>query len=335
MGAAATGAIGWSATHLAAPWIGALGYPSIDGPASAQRSARRGADLQATPPWGWPYRWSPGDFVTHVAIEGDRPMMALTFDDGPIPAYTASVLRTLAERGVTATFFMVGVNVRSFPDLARQVAEEGHEIGNHSVYHTPYYAPSLAQQMRPNQEIIRSATGVTPLVSRTPGLAKGTAVLEECRALGMYECHTHMAGYDAVDPRYSAAELCSLFARSHRNGAFALFHDGGAHRQTAEALPCIIDHALANGYELVTATELTHHGTPLPGTFGYPPSLASGDPAGDPPDDDPPTVSLEGRYDVRLELERQLDDPTLSAVTRSRIVEVLAEMDDLERRSNG
>ena len=59
----------------------------------------------------------------------------LTFDDGPIPEATPFILDTLAEFGIHATFFMVGDNVRKYPELYRRVVEEGHRIGNHTFHH--------------------------------------------------------------------------------------------------------------------------------------------------------------------------------------------------------
>ena len=59
----------------------------------------------------------------------------LTFDDGPIPESTPFILQTLAEFGAKATFFMVGDNVRKYPDLYRQIVAAGHQVGNHTYHH--------------------------------------------------------------------------------------------------------------------------------------------------------------------------------------------------------
>ena len=59
----------------------------------------------------------------------------LTFDDGPIPEATPYILDVLKEQGVKATFFMVGDNVRKFPDLYQRILDEGHQIGNHTHNH--------------------------------------------------------------------------------------------------------------------------------------------------------------------------------------------------------
>lgn len=59
----------------------------------------------------------------------------LTFDDGPIPEATPFILQTLRKYGVKATFFMVGDNVRKYPELYEQVVKDGHQIGNHTMNH--------------------------------------------------------------------------------------------------------------------------------------------------------------------------------------------------------
>ena len=59
----------------------------------------------------------------------------LTFDDGPIPEATPFILQTLRRYGIKATFFMVGDNVRKYPELYEQVVKEGHQIGNHTMNH--------------------------------------------------------------------------------------------------------------------------------------------------------------------------------------------------------
>lgn len=59
----------------------------------------------------------------------------LTFDDGPIPEATPFILRTLEEYGAKATFFMVGDNVRKYPELFHRIVDAGHQVGNHTYNH--------------------------------------------------------------------------------------------------------------------------------------------------------------------------------------------------------
>jgi hypothetical protein len=76
----------------------------------------------------------PSSYVIQRA--GDHPgLIALTFDDGPDPRWTPSILDILKREGVAATFFIIGKNGQSDPELVRRIVNEGHEIGNHTFTH--------------------------------------------------------------------------------------------------------------------------------------------------------------------------------------------------------
>jgi len=290
-------------------------------------TAVQGQRTQITPPPPPPpAAWRPGQFITHVDVEGRR--MALTFVDGPSPYNTPSVLQTLARHGIKATFFLVGVNVQSFPALARRIVDEGHELGNHSVYHSPYRSAALASQIGPNQSIIQNATGITPIVNRAPGLTKGGAILSTCAQYGLYEAHTHMSTFDYLAPRHSASQLLSEYVRYHRNGAFALYHDGGNRRPTPAALPSIISYGLSVGYTFVTATELVNSGRAQPASGSY----LSAESLDDGEAGESSYVDVCG-YDAAGELAGMLerDDLSLTATDRSRIVGALADIDAVSR----
>ena len=311
----------------------------LDEPARISARARRGGSVRVTDPPVPTERWSPGDFISHVDV--DRQLMALTFDDGPSPANTPSILATLASHGIKATFYLIGVNVRAYPALARRIAEEGHEIGNHSVYHTPYRAAPLAGQIGPNQDIIRDATGITPVTHRAPGLTRGDIILSTCARYGLYETHTHMDTTDWRSPRRSAAFLIQEFRRNHRNGALPIYHDGGPRRPTTDAVAGLIAAGRQLGYTFTTATELVNAGTPIPGRGSYraaqtrAPTQRSGPVAGSESDDAFERHVDRCGYDARRELVSVLERRTkLSRADRSRIVEVLADIDD-QRRAEG
>ena len=306
---------------------------SIRDGATVTQQAVRGPSIQAAPPPPAPQNWRPGQFITHVDVATRR--MALTFDDGPSPYNTESVLRTLDAYGVRATFFLVGVNVRSWPDIAKRTHEAGHELGNHSVYHTPYQAAPLASQIGPNEAIIESATGYRPIANRAPGLTRGQVILDTCAAYGMYEVHTHMSTYDWISPRHSASALFDEFVRYHRNGAFAIYHDGGGRRPTPDALPSIISYGQSLGYEFVTATELVMSGIPQPGGVGDVTLSVTAD------SNPPPLIETNDayvdvcNYDARAELEAVLEnDPTITYAERMRIVDALADIDATMKQSD-
>lgn len=271
--------------------------------------------------------WQPGDFINHVAPGPLLPNgFSFTLDDGPSPYNTDPILRALEAYGLHATFFLIGVNVRSWPEIARRIRDAGHEIGNHSVYHTPYVASSLAAQIGPNQDIIEDATGVRPVANRTPGLTRGSILLSTCAAQGMYELHTDLVQNDWRSPRWSVGALVAEAQREYRAGAFALCHDGGGRRPTADAWRGLMDVALGKGLQPARATDHINTGTPRPGRMSYSYSL-------DPADDGVETASIGTpcNYDPKAELLRRLDDVSIKSAERSRIVEVLADIEATER----
>src|SRR5262245_11741277 len=109
------------------------------------------------------------DTVTHGSR--DRRRIALTFDDGPDPRRTPTLLDTLGELGAPATFFLLGKHVAAHPALAARIARERHELGNHTYSHR--YLPlarsrSVALELAATDAEIARATGVVPALARPP-----------------------------------------------------------------------------------------------------------------------------------------------------------------------
>ena len=92
----------------------------------------------------------------------DRPRVALTFDDGPNPEYTPKLLDGLEKRGVKATFFLLGEEVKQYPDVVRRMHDDGHLIGVHSYKHVNFKEVGTActlQQIEKTQKAIYDVTG--------------------------------------------------------------------------------------------------------------------------------------------------------------------------------
>lgn len=80
-------------------------------------------------------------------VEGEKPSVYLTFDDGPIPESTPELLSILAEVDAKATFFVVADNVRKYPRLYQAIMEAGHSVGNHTYHHRPPFKESVESLM--------------------------------------------------------------------------------------------------------------------------------------------------------------------------------------------
>ncbi len=197
------------------------------------------------------------------AAAGEAPMfylddgpkaIALTIDDGPSPVYTPQVLQLLARYGITATFSMVGLQVRANPALAREVAQAGHLIANHTWSHldlTRVSASTVNQQMSRGTGAIQDATGRRPDLFRAPYGAWSSYVLTRCAEAGQTPL-----GW-SVDPRDWArpgtSSIVANIMKNTRTGSIILEHDGGGNRsQTVAAMKTVIPRLLDAGYRFGT-----------------------------------------------------------------------------------
>lgn len=197
-----------------------------------------------------------------------RPVVALTFDDGPSATQTPAILSTLDSMHAHATFFEEGRHVDGREELMRQILAAGDEIGNHS-YHHPH-DPGLAE-LTSTDAAIRAATGFTPCLFRPPyGLVNAKV---EAAALDQ-RLQTILWTFDSADDHHPGVNaIVHHTVKTASDGAIILMHDGGRHPQTVEALPAVIAGLRARGFGFVTVTEL------LGGRMLYASSPPSGTPS--------------------------------------------------------
>jgi len=169
----------------------------------------------------------------------DSCALALTFDDGPDPEITPAVLDVLDEIGGHATFFLRGDKVREYPDVAENISQRGHTIGNHSMGHRKLFLmrkKDVEYEVNEAQKAICDATGCNPIWFRPPhGLYDGTCA-DVVKKGGMsIVLWTVLSGdYDDVSPEHILHTVKPFI----RPGAILVFHDtihGGG-----TALPGII-----------------------------------------------------------------------------------------------
>lgn len=200
--------------------------------------------------------------VSHVKT--NEKIIALTFDDGPNEPTTNQVLRILHDKGIKATFFLVGENVDKNPEIAKDIADQGHIVANHSYNHKLFslaFSPKniLADTERANAAIT-TATGKTPAFYRPPYGFRTLWGLDTIKDHG-YEVVT----WNDMTIDYwslSAEHIAARIIKKARPGGIIVLHDGGETGErvnrdnTVIALPVIIDELQKSGYRFVTIDEL-------------------------------------------------------------------------------
>jgi peptidoglycan-N-acetylglucosamine deacetylase len=187
-------------------------------------------------------------------VDDGPKVIALTIDDGPSPVYTPQVLRLLAKYRITATFSMIGIQVKEYPGVARDVAEAGHRISNHTWRHLdlPLLSPAAAiDEMDRATAAIHDATGITPHMFRAPFGAWSRTVIQHCDQTGMMPIDWSVDPRDWARPGVSS--IVSNIMRNTQTGSIILEHDGGGDRsETVAALKIVIPRLLHDGYQFTT-----------------------------------------------------------------------------------
>jgi peptidoglycan/xylan/chitin deacetylase (PgdA/CDA1 family) len=181
--------------------------------------------------------------------------VALTFDDGPNPDATPVVLDALAERGVKATFFVLGRHAERWPDLVERAVREGHAIGNHGYFHRKLHFKSpeyVRQDLELGTVAIERAAHVAPSYFRAPHGFRSPWVTPIARSLGQRTVGWSLGVWDSDRP--GVETIAQRTVDGAKPGSILLLHDGdgydpsGDRMQTAGAIPLIVDRLLAQGY---------------------------------------------------------------------------------------
>jgi peptidoglycan/xylan/chitin deacetylase (PgdA/CDA1 family) len=187
--------------------------------------------------------------------------IALTFDDGPSES-TPAILEILARHGVPATFFQCGKNVERLPELARAVAQAGHEIGNHSYSHPMFCFHSggfMEDELRRAQQSIGTHTGAVPVWFRAPYGVRWPGLGKAQAKLGLTGVMWTVIGYDWS---LKAGEVVKRVCQGVTNGAILCLHDGRELRvrpdagETVEAVRRLVPVLLDRGYRFETVSRL-------------------------------------------------------------------------------
>lgn len=186
-------------------------------------------------------------------IDPDKPMVALTFDDGPCNNNASDrILDTLEKYGAKATFFMVGKNTTEHPDNVLRKYELGMELGNHTWDHTRYSKKVKKKDIRNTSEAIFDICGAYPTAFRSPGGMTTEKMLEECNAEGM------TAYYWSIDTEdwntRNAKTTAKRVLKNAEDGDIILMHE--IYASTADAVEKIVPKLIKKGFQLVTCRDL-------------------------------------------------------------------------------
>lgn len=187
-----------------------------------------------------------------VLPDSDKPMVALTFDDGPGGDSSERILNTLEKYGAKATFFMVGYNTTKYPDNLTRKVSLGMELGNHTWDHTHYGDNVTAGDIQNATAQIFTLTGQYPTAFRSPGGMTTDAIKLECSNEGM---PLYYWTIDTEDWKSRNADsVYNKVIPNVKDGDIILMHE--IYDSTADAVEKIVPELIEKGYQLVTCREL-------------------------------------------------------------------------------
>lgn len=235
------------------------------------------------------FGWNGSDTIRN------RRQLVLSFDDGPDPTWTPKVLKILKEKGVPASFFLVGINAENNIPLVKRIYAEGHEIGNHTFTH-----PNIAEvsrrraivEMESTRLLIECITGHSTILFRAPYNADFTPEkTEELLPVALARTRNYLDVGESIDPLdwEPGVTADTIFQRivtrkaeierderKYTGGNIILLHDAGGEtrKATLEALPRLIDYFRRRGYTFTTVAGLLHKSRdemmpPVPRGSGY------------------------------------------------------------------
>lgn len=191
-------------------------------------------------------------YVSASATPVEAPKIALTFDDGPSAAWTPALLDGLKERGVKATFFLIGENADKNPEIVKRMAEEGHLIGNHTYHHVELTKVSENEarlELADTSAVIVRITGKEPEYMRPPFGAWQRKLEQEIQMLPV------LWTIDPLDwTTENQDEIVNKVVTEAEENDIILLHD--CYKSSIEAGLRIVDILQEEGFVFVTVDEL-------------------------------------------------------------------------------
>lgn len=182
--------------------------------------------------------------------------VALSFDATWGAEYTPKLLEILRQHNVKTTFFLTNIWLKKYPDVAKKIAAEGHEIGLHSATHphfTSLTEEQMEQELRENHRLVEEITGYKPELFRPPFGDYNDTVIRVVERLGYKAIQWDVDSLDWQE-HLSAEDIYRRVLKGIKPGSIVLFHNNGKH--TATVLGPLLEKLKADGYQVVPISEL-------------------------------------------------------------------------------
>ncbi|HPU01020.1 MAG: polysaccharide deacetylase family protein [Firmicutes bacterium] len=191
-------------------------------------------------------------------VDTNEKKVAFSFDASWGAERTEKILQILKENEIKTTFFLTGFWVEAYPHYVKLIAEEGHEIGNHTLTHPHLNSltkEEIKAELKNVEEMIQQVSGQKTTLFRPPFGEYNNQVIEAASELGY---KTIQWSIDSLDwQNLSREEIIERVTSRAHKGAIILFHNNGLH--TADALPEIIAYYRKHGYEILPVSQLIYH----------------------------------------------------------------------------
>ena len=193
--------------------------------------------------------------------EGQGKVIYLTFDDGPNPEITAWVMDELKKHQIKATFFCVGDNLKKFPEVAKKLLTEGHQIGNHTMHHIKGWKHKNVDYIKDIEDCDTEIRKIheqmndekaQPRLFRPPYGQIKPSQIKRLRTIGYEIIQWSNLSCD-YDKRLNCEKSLSALVKNAKPGSIVVFHDSEkAENQLKQILPSYLEAMLAEGFTFET-----------------------------------------------------------------------------------
>lgn len=205
----------------------------------------------------WTGSFWPGPVIRNLD-SGSKPLIYLTFDDGPDPEITPQVMKILDQYQTSASFFCIGEKASQHPAIIKQLAAAGHMVENHSWSHPLgfFFLPwrALRRQVKKTADLIESLTTRKPVYFRAPAGIRSPLLQMMLKHQGLLLAGWSKRGFDTVTA--DTDKILGRLLDNIRSGDILLVHDGSSARDRDQqpvvlsVLPRLLERLQQSGYQV-------------------------------------------------------------------------------------